>query len=150
MWFHSLCRISQVLWLLLAHRYRTWFSGFTTVSFQTKMGNNYLATTVSTRTHAKLSSLQTRIPTERHACSHPTPHKCTALNFPHTTVTFQSYLVLIASNKHPTLLERERASVRYMIYLLLGLDHAGIMTARALGVATITAATAPCYSIIYC
>jgi hypothetical protein len=43
--------ISQVLWLSLANSYNTWLSSFTTVNFQTRMGDNHLATTISIHKH---------------------------------------------------------------------------------------------------
>jgi hypothetical protein len=141
MLFHSLRRITRVLWLSLAHRYSTRLSGFTAFSFQTKMGDNHLATTVSvhahthTHTHTQLSSLRTHIPTDPHARSHSTPHFVLTNALFSTSSTWQSHSSLVsysASNKHPMLLERDRASVRYTIYLLLVLDHTRIMTARAL------------------
>jgi hypothetical protein len=70
--FHSLRRISQVLRLSLAHRYSTRPSGFTTISLQTKMGENHLTTTVSP--HTQLASLLSRVQTDRHLRLHSTTH----------------------------------------------------------------------------
>jgi hypothetical protein len=96
----------------LAHCYSTRLPGFTTLSFQTKMGDYNLATTVSTHAHAHTivftpDPRSNRSPHRLTSNSSLCAHERTILNFVHTTVTFQSYLVLVANNKHPTLLGRE-------------------------------------------
>jgi hypothetical protein len=99
--------ISQVLRLSLAHRYSTRPSDFTTISFQTKMGDNHLTTTVSPHTHnwlhccsalrpiATSAYIQLLTPFSRTHCS----------RLPAYTVTFLSYLVFGASNQHLVLLD---------------------------------------------
>jgi hypothetical protein len=129
--FHSYRRISQVLRLSLAHRYSKRPSGFTAISFQTKMGDNHLTTTVSphththTHTHTHLASLLSRVQTDRHLRLHSTTH----------FVLTNALVSTSCIRGHIPVLSRTR------------IEQPTSHAVRQLVFATVRGATALCYSI---